>query len=158
MIENAIRAARLDLDFYNTVEADESFNGQAALLVLIVSALSGIGVGLTPGTPFFRSIIITTIGGLIAWVLWAALTAWIGRSVFGGTTNFGEMLRVLGYAQAPRAIGVLPFIGWIGFVWALVASVVAIREGHDFTTGKAIATAILGWIALIVVSWFLPFV
>lgn len=157
MIENAIRAAKLDLDFYNTVEADESFNGQAALLVLIVSLLSGIGVGLTAGTPFLRSIIITTIGGLIAWVVWAALTAWIGTSFFGGTTNFGEMLRVLGYAQAPRALGVLPFIGWIGFVWALVASVVAIREGHDFTTAKAVATALLGWIALIVVSWFLPF-
>jgi hypothetical protein len=157
MIENALRAARLDLAFYNTVETDRSFTGQAALLVLIVSALSGVGVGLTPGTPFVRSIIITTIGGVIAWVVWAALTAWIGNSFFGGTTDFGEMLRVLGYAQAPRAIGVLPFIGWIGFVWALVASVVAIREGQDFTTGKAIATAVVGWLALVVVSWFIPF-
>ena len=158
MLQNAIRAARLDLDFYNTVEADESFNGQAALLVLIVSALSGVGVGLTPGTPFIRSIVIATIGGLVAWVVWAALTAWIGTAFFEGTTNFGEMLRVLGYAQAPRAIGVLPFIGWIGFIWTLIASVVAIREGHDFTTGKAIATAVFGWLALIVVSWLLPFI
>jgi hypothetical protein len=50
MIENAIRAARLDLDFYNAVETDESFTAQAALLVLVVSVLSGVGVGLTPGT------------------------------------------------------------------------------------------------------------
>jgi hypothetical protein len=98
------------------------------------------------------------VGGLVAWVAWAALTAWIGTSFFQGTTNFGEMLRVLGYAQAPRAIGVFPFIGWIGFIWALVCSVVAIREGHDFTTGKAVATAFLGWLALVVVSWLLPFI
>ena len=32
-----------------------------------------------------------------------------------------------------------------------MAAVVAIREGQDFTTGKAIVTVIIGWIAYAIV-------
>ena len=96
--------------------------------------------------------------GLVGWVVWAGLTMWIGTQFFGGTTNFGEMLRVLGFAQAPRALAFIPFLGFVAAIWAFVASVIAIREGHDFTTGKAIGTTIVGWIGWIIVTAILPIV
>lgn len=157
MLENAIRAARLDLDFYNTVEEDASFTGQAALLVAIVSALTAIGFSVARDTPFLRGVIVAVIGGLLAWVVWAGITAFIGKAL-GGTTDFGEMLRVLGYAQAPLALGLIPFLGFVSLVWALVCGVVAIREANDFTTGKAIGTAVLGWLVFGVATWFLPLI
>ena len=157
MIENAIRAAKLDIDFYNAAEQDESLTGQAALLVAIVSVISAFGIFWAPGDqPFFSSIIWSVVAGFVGWVIWAALTMWIGRQFFEGETNFGEMLRVLGFAQAPRVLGLIPFLGWIGAIWALVASVVAIREGQDFTTGKAIATTIVGWLVVALVTAILP--
>ena len=157
MIENAIRAAKLDVDFYNAVEQDESMTGQAAMLVVIVSVIAAFGLWWGPGDfGFFRAIIWSVISGLLGWVVWAGLSAWIGTQFFGGTTDFGEMLRVLGFAQAPRALSFIPFVGWIATIWALVASVIAIREGQDFTTGKAIGTTIVGWLLLALVVAILP--
>jgi hypothetical protein len=43
----------------------------------------------------------------------------------------------------------------------VVASVVAVREGLDFSTGQAIGTVVLGWPAWLVLQWLvtalLPF-
>lgn len=153
MIENAIRAARLDTDFYNTVENDESYTTQAALLVAIVGALVGLGNVFSPLTDgFFGPIIWGIASALLGWVVWSFITDLVGRTLFGGESDFGQMLRVLGYAQAPLALAVVPFLGWIGFIWMLVAAVVAIREGHDFTTGKAIGTALVGWLAYAILA------
>ena len=157
MIENAIRAARLDVDFYNAVEQDETLTGQAGLLVAVVSVLSAFGLWWGPGNiGFFRAFLWAVIGGLIGWVVWSAIAMWVGTQFFGGTTNLGEMLRVIGFAQAPRALSFIPFLGWIASIWTLVAVVVAIREGHDFTTGKAIGTAIVGWLIVVLISAILP--
>ena len=90
---------------------------------------------------------------LLGWTVWAATTGFIGSRVFGGTTDFGEMLRVLGYAQSPRVIAIVPFLGPVAGVWTLVASVVAIRQGLDFDTPRAIGSAIGGWL----VWWVLQF-
>ena len=157
VFENMIRAAKLDVDFYNTVEHDDSYTSQAFGVVVLTSILVGIGNWLTVRRDFIGTI----IGGIIGWVIWAAITYFIGTRVFRGTADYGEMLRVLGFASAPRALGVIPFFlfGFVGAVWALIASIVAIREGLDFSTGKAIGTAIVGWIVLIVLSaiWFAIF-
>jgi hypothetical protein len=151
MIENAIRAARLDTDFYNTVENDPSYTQQAALLVVIVGALSGLGAAFV-NDGFIGPLIGGVVGALIGWVVWSFVADLIGRSVFDGESDFGQMLRVLGYAQAPLALGIIPYVGFIGSIWALVASVVAIREGQDFTTGKAIGTVVVGWLIWLLVS------
>ncbi len=37
-------------------------------------------------------------------------------------------------------------------MWTLIASVVAVKEGLDFSLGKAIATVIVGWLAMLVLS------
>ncbi len=152
MIENAIRAIKLDASFYNAVENDEKMTGQAGLLVLIVSLLSGLGAAFVNDGAFFRPLLFTTIGGLIGWVVWAAVTAFVGKAMFNGDTNFGEMLRVTGFAQAPRFIGFIPFLGWIGYIWALVAMVVAVKEGQDFSLGSAIGTVVVGWLALLLLG------
>ncbi len=145
MIENAIRAARLDVDFYNTVENDASYTGQAGLLVAVVGLLTGIGNSfLVDG--LWLPVVWGVIAALVGWVIWSFITDFVGRTFFDGESDFGQMQRVLGYAQAPMAIGVIPALSFVGAIWALVAAVVAVREGHDFTTGKAVGTVAIGWI------------
>jgi hypothetical protein len=150
MLQRAIRAIRLDVDLYETVEADAGYTGEAAIIVAITSLLASIGAAFSPGD---QSVIGTAIGGVIGWLIWAGLALLIGTRVFKGTSNYGEMLRVLGFASAPRAFAVVPVIGVIvGAIWALVAGVVAIRQGMDFTTGKAVGTVLIGWIVAAIVS------
>jgi len=47
-------------------------------------------------------------------------------------------------------------VGWIialvGWVWSLVAMIVAVRQGLDVDTGKAVITAVIGWVLTVIVD------
>jgi len=121
-------------------------------IVAVCSAIGSWGGGLG-----------AMLGGLIAalvgWVLWAGVTYLIGDKVFGGTATWGELLRTLGFAQSPGVLYILAFIPLLGWVvrfgvavWVLVAGVIAIRQALDFSTGKAVLTAVLGWVAMVILG------
>ena len=146
-------AALLDNATYEEVEADTTATGQAAVVVVLGAIASGIGMaGGGPG-----GIIAGVLGSLIGWVLWAGITYLIGDKVLGGTATWGELLRTLGFAQAPRVLavlGLIPGLRWIVAaaigVWLLITGLVALRQALDFSTGKAVATAVLGWLAMMI--------
>jgi hypothetical protein len=151
MIDRMRGAALLDIPTYEEVEADTTATGQAGTVVAIVAVASAIGS--------FGSGVTAVIGALVAaiigWLIWAGVTYLIGDKLLGGTATWGELLRTLGFAQAPGVLFVLGIIPGIGglirmvvSLWILVAGVIAIRQALDFSTGKAIATAILGWLAI----------
>ena len=86
------------------------------------------------------------------------LTSW-GTSSWVARQAGGSFLRTLGFAQAPGVLYVaaaLPLIGWLARavvgVWILFAGIVAIREALDFSTGRAVLTALIGWFFLIILS------
>lgn len=159
MFENALRAAKLDVDFYNAIEHDDSLTSQAAMFVAIVGALTGIGRWIFSDGNLIRGIIAGTITSLAAWLLWSAITTFVGVRLFDGTSDFKEMTRVLGFAHAPLILGVFGGIGvLVGTLWTVASGIVAIREGMDFTLGKAIATGAIGLVLRLIAGWFLPFV
>jgi len=148
-----IGAAALNIDTYEEVEADSTATGQAAAVVAMVAVASGIGAA----GDGLSSIVIAPISALLGWLIWAGVTYLIGDKILGGTATWGELLRTLGFAQSPGVLyllAVLPvFGGLVRFVvalWILAAGVIAIRQALDFGTGKAILTAILGWLALVI--------
>jgi hypothetical protein len=52
-------------------------------------------------------------------------------------------------------LAIIPLLGAVvGLLWTIVAFVVAVRQGLDFTTGKAIGTMLVG-LFVYVVFWFL---
>ena len=155
IIDRMRGAAMLDIATYEEVEADTAATSQAAIVVVISAIASAIGAA-GPGGP---SIIGTLIGALLSWVLWAGLTYVIGDKVFGGTATWGELLRTLGFAQAPRVLlvlGIIPVFGllvWFAVaIWVLIAGIIAIRQALDFSTQKALLTALIGWVIVMVVS------
>lgn len=156
MIENMIRAAKLDVSFYRTVEQDDKYTGQAAVVVFLAAVLSALGVWFVVERSFFRLVIIGVISAVVGWLAWAGLTYWVGVRLIGGTADYGEMLRVTGFAQSPRVLGIIPFLGWIGAIWALVATVVAVREGLNVSTGQAILASVIGWVGYIFLAAILP--
>lgn len=165
LLPRMLRAARLDVAFYNEVEADTSLNGQALLVVIIVAIASGLGSllgGLIGGSGLVAAITALIVGILLTvlgYYIWAYLTLLIGTRLFGGTADLGEMLRVIGYANAPNALGFFSFIpilggliALVGSLWALVAGVIAVREALDLDTGKALLTVLIGWLVVFIVS------
>ena len=51
-------------------------------------------------------------------------------------------------------LGIIPVLGGIIHfgvaIWVLIAGIIAIRQALDVSTGKAILTAVLGWLIIIV--------
>jgi hypothetical protein len=156
-IERMIGAAMLDVSVYEEVEHDQTATAQAAGVVAIVAVCAAIG---SWGSGDAKGPIGAIIGALLGWVIMAGLTYVIGTKVFGGTADMGEMLRTLGFSRTPgvlAAIGFIPLLGWVAVfaasIWQLVTAVVAIRQALDFDTPKAIATAILAWVVVMVVTF-----
>lgn len=155
LTERMMGAAKLDVNVYEEVEHDSSATGQAAIVVAIVAVCAAIGAA----GGGLGAIISALIGAFVGWLVWAGVTYLIGDKVFGGTATWGELLRTLGFAQSPGVLYILAFIPLLGWIvrlvvwaWMLVAGVIAIRQALDFDTGKAVLTALLGWLALVILG------
>ena len=158
-IDRMVGAARLDPQVYEEVEHDESATRQAMSVVVLGSFAAGIGA-LTGGLDAFA---IGAVLAIVGWAAYAYIAYWVGTNFFKGpqtSATWGELLRTLGFASSPRVLLVLMvipvfglFIGLGVFVWMLFTTVVAIRQALDFDTGRAIATAVVSWIGLLVVSF-----
>jgi hypothetical protein len=156
IIENSVRAAMLDVDFYNRAEVDTSLNTQAAVVVVVANGLAGAGAAFATGTTSVREIGIAiafgVLSGVVGWLVWSVVANVVGTRVFKGTSDFGQMRRVIGFAYAPLAIGIVPWLGIIGAVWALLAAEIAISERMEFSTKRSLATMIIGWGAWVLAS------
>jgi hypothetical protein len=157
--ERMVGAATLDTNIYEEVEHDQNATGQAAAVVALVAVASAIG---SYGMGGITGAITSIIGAFVGWVVWSAVTLVIGTKIFDGTADMGEMLRTLGFAQSigvVKVLGIIPLLGWVASIaaglWMLVCGVVAVRQALDFTTGKAIGTVLLGWLAMVILTVFL---
>ncbi len=154
MKNRIIRAARLDVQLYEEVEADRGATGQAMGVVVMSSIAAGIGSVASGG---LGGIVSLTVGALISWYVWAYLTYFIGTKLFPEPqtqADHGEVLRTVGYASSPgliRVFGVIPGLTEVVFlvasIWMLVTVVIAVRQALDYhSTFRAIGVCILGWI------------
>jgi len=170
MINRVIRAAMLDVDLYEEVEADTSLTQEALVVVILVSLAGGIGNflgGLITGSigSALLGLVLAVVLGVVSYYIWAYITYFVGTNVFNGTADMGEMLRTLGYASGPRVLSILAFIpclgalaSLVGSIWSLVAGVIAVRQALDFDTTKAVLTVIIGWVIVLILTFVLSLV
>lgn len=156
MINRVIGVLKLDVATYEEIEADENATSQAAIVVAVVAVVGGIiggGISALLGGSFIGSFLSTLLTAFISWFLWSAVTYFVGTSFFGGKATMGEMLRVLGFAQAPGILAIIPICGsFVGLIWTLACTFIAIRQGLDLDNTKAILTAVVGFIVVFLVS------
>jgi hypothetical protein len=154
MFNRIIGVFKLDVSTFEEIEHDESATSQAALVVALVALLSGVGSGLSAqigNGDFLKSFLFTLVWAFVGWFLWSAVSFFVGTSLFGGKATMSEMLRVIGYAQAPQLLAIVPCIGGlVGAIWALIAGFIAIRQGLDLDNTKAFLTALIGFGVLVV--------
>ena len=154
-LNRVLGVMRLNVDTYEEIEADQTATKQAALVVAIVAIVGGLlGGALTIFTDasFFGVFLRQLIGAFAGWIIWSFVTYFVGTSFFGGKSTPSEMLRVLGFAQAPGILSIIPICGpFVGWIWTLACSFIAIRQGLDLDNTKALLTAIVALIAVIIV-------
>jgi len=156
LMDRIIGVFKLDIATFEEIEADQSATGQAALVVLVIALIGGIGSALGASfmeTSFLSSFISSVIATFVGWLVWSFITYFVGTSLFGGKADMGEMMRVLGFAYAPQILAIIPCIGWIvGMIWSLVAGFIAVRQGLDLDNTKAFLTIIVGFVAIVLIS------
>ena len=154
IVNRMIRAAKLDAQLYEEVEADKETLSQAMCVVVLASIAAGIGSGGLGGLSGF---FIGTVGALISWFIWAALTYFIGTKILPEPTtrsDIGELLRTTGFSSSPgliRIFGLIPGITNVVFfisnVWMLTAMIIAVRQALDYqSTLRAVGVCVIGWI------------
>ena len=149
MVQRMVGAATLNVDTFEEVEHDTTATAQAGAVVFLGAIASGIGVSEVGLLEAFLQSGWVVIG----WGIWAGITYFVGANLFGGTADWGELLRTLGFANAPNLLlilGILPLVpqtilSLVVVLWVLVAGVVAVRQALDFSTLEAIATVGIGW-------------
>jgi len=151
--QRMIRAAKLDVNLYEEVEADKTAMKQAMGVVVLSSVAAGIG-SMSMGV---GNLIFGTIFAMIGWFIWAYITFFIGTKMLPEPqtkADHGELLRTIGFSSSPgliRVLGIIPGIGNLIFMianaWMLVAMVIAVRQALDYkSTGRAIGVCVVGWL------------
>jgi hypothetical protein len=152
VFQRAIGAAKLDIDVYEEVEADTEATGQAAGVVAVVAICAAIG-GMGGGASKALWVLAASLFG---WLLWSGITYLIGDKLLGGTATWGELLRTIGFAQAPGVLfalgalgGYASYVTYAVVIWILVTGFIAIRQALDFGNFRALLTAIFGFMAYV---------
>ena len=157
LTDRMIRAARLDVNLYEEVEADKNTMGQATTVVVLSSLAAGIGSFADLGAV---GIVVLTLGTLLGWYLWAYLTYFIGTHLLAEPqtkADLGELLRTIGFSSSPgliRVLGIIPglnqYVSLVAGLWMLVAMIIAVRQALDYSgTGRAVAVCVIGWVVQI---------
>jgi hypothetical protein len=158
LIERMIGVARLDVNTFEQIEADQSAVPQAATVVLIAAVATGIGSITDAG---IVGLLIGPIMALVGWALFSAMAYLVGTKLLAGPetkADVGEVLRTLGFAQTPGVISVIAFIPVLGVlisliasIWGLIAAVIALRTSLDVSTGRAIGIGLVAAFATVLV-------
>ena len=159
-------ALMLDRRTYREVEQDTNATGQAALTVALAALASGIGA--VVGQNWVGNTVGVIVSSVLQWIVFSFVAYFVGASLFSHertSVTPGQVLRTVGFAQAPKffaILGIIPILGWIVgvvvFFWFLAAAIVALQEAFEFDMGRAIGTGIVALIGIIIVDIVLAIV
>lgn len=162
--DRMIRAAKLDANLYEEVEADKDALGQAMTVVILSSVAAGIGTSLHGE---IGGVVLGVVATLIGWYVWAYITYIIGTKFLPEPqteADLGQLLRTTGFSSSPgliRVLGIVPGLTGVVFLvaslWMLATMVIAVRQALDYSsTFRAVGVCLIGWVvqALIIVLLF----
>jgi hypothetical protein len=137
---------------YKEVAEDKSATTTALIIVVVVAVLTGLITGLIAGNLVFNLVTAVVIQ-LVLWVVSSWVLAFVAKQFFKGDTDTGEMLRITGYTNIFRILGIIPVIGGIiGGILQAVANIIGVREAAGFDTTKALLTAIIAWVIGLIIA------
>jgi hypothetical protein len=151
LVPRLIGALKGDIATFEEVEHDESATMQAAMVVLVAAVLTGVGAGLANSladtdVSFGRALIASFFATIVGWVLWSAITHFVGSRFFGAESTLGEMLRVIGFAHVALWLAIIPIVNFFAGLWFLWIAFKAIRTGLDLEPRPTLFVLLIGLI------------
>lgn len=162
MINRIIGVLTLNVNTYEEIEADKNATIQSFSIVILSSIVTAII--LKPDTGFsLPNFISAIIIGIFLWGLWALVTMFVGTKLLPTqetSSNWGELARTTGYAQAPKLFSIFALIPilttivlFIVGVWNLITMIIAIRQALDYTsTWRAVFVVLIGFLPYAIIA------
>lgn len=162
IVDRALGVIQLKKPVFEEIEHDTNATGQA--LVIVVAAAIAAAIGAL-GDPDRSGIVWQAILSIIGWIVFSVVAFFVGGTLLRSPqtdVTLGQVLRLVGFAQAPKIIGLLGFIPLIGWIFGLVAAILfivvaihALAAAFDTTLERGALIGIVaafGWVivALIV--------
>ena len=167
MLDRIMGVITLKAPVYRQIAEDKTATMQAAMVLVIVTLISGFFGGLVSvnaqtgatAVSIGGAVVGAILGVILALIGWV-ISSWVLQFVakmLGGKTDLGEMLRVTGFVEVFSIVGVLNIlvlagtalscvVGLVGFVAAIlkfIGYLIGVREAAEFSTTNAIITAII---------------
>jgi len=161
LVQRLRRLATLDTSVFDEVRDDAAATIPAAVVVVVSTFLMGIGGWLwwqmqdgsiKGGTFFMKSTIFGSILAIVLWGVWVGVTYVMLSQVFRARADVQQLGRVMGFASAPLAIGVLLIIPKLYFGIGLTAiallfglTTIAVQSATDAPAGRSLAANAAGF-------------
>ncbi|RLC55703.1 MAG: hypothetical protein DRI30_07120 [Chloroflexi bacterium] len=162
------RLIRLDYTVFDELRSDRSATPIAIIIVLGAGVLAGLGTwiwalqhdhlrSLDVVEVLLKALIIGSIVQTAVWFAWVYITYMLAARVFGSVVRFGELTRVMGFAFAPVALGVLiaiaplavPF-GLLAFGITLMLTAAAVEQAAELEPRQAMLSTLGGFAVFLV--------
>lgn len=147
MLGRLLGVLSADANVFEQIEHDPNANFQATAVVTIVtvvSAVLGAATAYNDGGSFVNQLVYQLLMGYLSWLFWAGITYLVGTYVFQGQATLGQMLRTLGFAQAPSVLVIIPEVGGIlALSWTIAISFIAIRQALDLSNSRTFLTIVI---------------
>jgi hypothetical protein len=160
------RLAMLDTSVFDEVRTDAASTLPAILIVVVATLLSGLGGWLwwifggysDAGTILSKSAVIGTIVSVVLWFVWLGIVYVMLGQVFRARVDAQELVRVMGFAAAPLALGLLMCIHKLDYGIGIAVlgilfgtTQIAVQSATDAPAGKALAANAAGFAVWVIV-------
>jgi hypothetical protein len=147
IIDRLTRMLKLDSSVFAEIANDDNATGQAVMVSALVAAISNLfGEG-----NIISNLVFGLVFGAIGLFIWTGMV-FVSGKLFGGKADYIRLLRPIGYAAAPFALGIVPFLGILGLAYSLVIQIRAVREVNQVGDGSAVATVILPFALVFIIA------
>jgi hypothetical protein len=162
LIERLKGVLRLEGATFEEIEQDRGAIVEALIVVVLVAIAALIG---SVGNEGERGLVSGVTGAIVGWIVFSAICYVVGTHLLASLetrSSWGELLRVLGYAEAPNAVAIVAFIplvggvvAVIGAVWALLAAILGIRQALEVPYARAAGIAVIAWVIRLVLLFLI---
>jgi len=162
------RIVRLDYTVFDELRSDRSATPAALFIVLAAGVIAGLGTflwalqhddftGVDVMEVLLKAVVIGSIVQTAVWFAWVYITYMLAARVFGSVVHFGELTRVMGFAFAPVALGVLiaiaplavPF-GLLAFGITLMLTTAAVERVAEIEPRQAMLSTLGGFTVFLI--------
>ncbi len=160
MLQQMLRAARLDRRFYTELIFDDYATGNAVMVVAAVYAVIALSLGLSGIAGInIVGVLLVVLGGVIGWLVVAGALWLAAVKLMNGEARFQTVVRLIGFAHTPLVvIGVaLPLprpvstlVAAFALIWFFLAVTAVGTVLFDFDRTRSAGAALMA-----VAAWWI---